>query len=178
MQFALFRNGWTIPGKTLYARHTPSASVIGMVVDNVCIGGVVGNAYCDAVPNSTGSIAQIGAIGSSSFLSNDLELTTTHLPANSWGLYLVGRTPGFTPNRAGSSGNLCLGGTVGLYMPIHSGSNGAISMPLNWLSLRQPQGSATATVGETWHFQAWYRDSIPGAPTTHFSQGLEVLVTP
>jgi hypothetical protein len=32
----------------------------------------------------------------------------------------------------------------------------------------------TVTAGESWSFTTWYRDSAGGAPTSNFSDGLEI----
>lgn len=156
-----------------------SGTGAGMVVDNVCVGGPFATNYCTAVPNSTGVISRISALGTPSFSANDMMVSTTDLPDQSFGLYVTSRTQGFTPNAGGSTGNLCLGGAAGRYaLPINSGGNGAIMMSVNWTALPQPNGLAQASTGETWNFQLWHRDTEGGVATSNFSEGIQVTVTP
>jgi hypothetical protein len=37
-----------------------------------------------------------------------------------------------------------------------------------------PTGFVSVVAGESWSFQAWYRDSIGGVATSNFTDGLEV----
>lgn len=50
---------------------------------------------------------------------------------------------------------------------------GALQLHLD--DLPQPTGAVTASVGETWSFQAWYRDANPGA-TSNFTNGAHVTL--
>jgi hypothetical protein len=43
------------------------------------------------------------------------------------------------------------------------------------MSIPQSGGFVAALVGDTWSFQAWYRDSAGGQPTSNLTDGLEVL---
>ena len=45
---------------------------------------------------------------------------------------------------------------------------------LDLTSVPQPMGSVAVLGGETWNFQAWFRDSSMGASTSNFSDGLEM----
>ena len=49
---------------------------------------------------------------------------------------------------------------------------GTFSLMLDLGSLPQPAGSVAAQVGETWRFQAWYRDQTLGLPTSNFTDGV------
>ena len=152
----------------------------GMVVDNLCIGSPFATNYCPANPNSTGGISIISAIGSPSISANDMLLSTTNLPSLSFGLYVVSMTQGFLMNPGGSTGNLCLGGVIGRYLPgMNSGSSGSITLALDW-TLGIPQGSSLvpAVLGDTWNFQLFHRDFVGGSATTNFSEGLSVTLAP
>jgi hypothetical protein len=80
------------------------------------------------------------------------------LPEQTFGFFLVGSGANLvTP--PGANGPLCLGGTIGRYsLQIHDTSRtenmGIVinrsALPVNPVRAIQP--------GETWRFQAWYRD--------------------
>lgn len=134
----------------------------------------LGAPYCTANVNSTGAVATICAEGSATAALNDLTLTVFRLPLGTVGYFLTSRLTGFVPNAGGSSGNLCLGGSVGRYntQVLGSGPGGTYSLVLNLPATPQPTGLVSITAGETWHFQSWYRDAVGGAPTSNFSNAL------
>ena len=133
--------------------------------------------YCTSVANSTGQPARVFATGSVVIADADFTLGAEELPANQFGIFLTSRTQGFVPGVGGTSnGNLCLGGTIGRFtLPsqiVNSGSGGvfALAVPLG----QMPQGAmfVPANAGETWFFQAWYRDGV--GLGSNFTDGLEV----
>jgi len=140
----------------------------------------IGVSYCGpAAPNTTGQGASLTATGSTHAAANDVVLAAQDLPANQFGFFLTSLTTGFVANPGGSQGDLCLGGTIGRYVRAgqiqNAGSLGTIALTLD-LSLT-PAGSAFVSIqaGETWHFQAWYRDIGPGgAPWSNFTDGLSI----
>ncbi|MEM1448820.1 MAG: hypothetical protein AAF726_06100 [Planctomycetota bacterium] len=135
---------------------------------------------CNARPNSTGVPGEIAALGSTFLSVNSLDVVATSLPPDSFGYLGCSTDAAFVPNAGGSSGNLCLGGAVGRYVAqvASSGPGGTISTVVDLLSIPQPTGFVAASVGETWRFQLWHRDSTPGGgpPTSNFTKGLGVLV--
>ena len=134
----------------------------------------VGTNYCDpAVPNSTGLPGTIGATGSELVADNDLTLTAVDLPPNQFGFFLASLTQGFVANPGGSQGNLCLGGTIGRFTAQvqSSGGAGTFSIPVDLGAMPPPLGSVQP--GDTWSFQAWYRDVNP-TPTSNFTNGVAV----
>ena len=53
----------------------------------------------------------------------------------------------------------------------------ALSTDLDeWDLGAQPLGGSfsAALAGETWYYQFWHRDVVGGAPTSNFSEGLQV----
>jgi len=138
----------------------------------------IGTNYCTAVPNSTGSSATISASGSAVAANNNLTLEADLLPNSSFGYFLTSTTQGFVANPGGSSGNLCLGGSIGRYVGPgqikNSGTLGAISLALNLTQTPQPSGFVTIAAGQTWSFQAWFRDSAGGVATSNFTNGLTI----
>ncbi len=143
-------------------------------------GGGLGTNYCLAVPNSTGVVGLISAAGTTSVSMNDLRLSAKQLPQNAFGFFLNSRTQAFVPNAGGSEGNLCLGGSVGRYnsLIMNSGGGGRIAINVDLTSMPQPNGFIPASVGQTWYFQAWHRDtSASGGVTSNFTNGIQIVLT-
>ncbi|MDG1051179.1 MAG: hypothetical protein P8R46_13305 [Planctomycetota bacterium] len=141
-------------------------------------GGGVGTTYCAANTNSTGAIANMGGAGSDVAADNNLTLNTSNLPANSFAFYLAGQVQGFVANPGGSQGNLCLSGSIGRYVGPgqiqQANAAGTISLAIDLTQVPQPTGFVSAAAGDTWNFQAWYRDAIGGSATSNFTDGLSV----
>jgi len=145
----------------------------------------IGTNYCTpSVPNTTGIAARISATGSSNLTlnSNRLYLQAENLPLNQFGFFVTSRTQALVANPGGSQGNLCLGGTLGRYVGaaqvLNAGSTGSFQLLVD-LALT-PEGGSFVQVapGETWNFQAWYRDfGSMGQASSNFTDGLEVLFT-
>jgi hypothetical protein len=51
---------------------------------------------------------------------------------------------------------------------------GEISLALDLSQQPTPTGLVQVQPGETWNFQAWFRDSVGGQVTSNFTDGLEV----
>lgn len=130
--------------------------------------------YCPAADNSTGAPAVISAVGSDVVGGNPLTLIADGLPQNQFGFFLVGPYPGLVANPGGSQGTICLGGGLGRFnsQVMNSGAMGQISAIVDTNAL--PVNPATAILGgETWCFQAWYRDNNPGT-VSNFSDAVIV----
>ena len=138
-------------------------------------GGPIGNNYCGpANLNSTGLPAVMSAFGSTAVVDNDVELTASQMPAKQFGFFIVSQTQGFVPNPGGSQGNLCLSGNIGRYnaFVLNSGAAGEFSLQIDLTNVpTNPPSSVMA--GESWKFQAWFRDNNPG-PTSNFTDGIEI----
>ena len=136
----------------------------------------LGTNYCAAAVNSTGVIATMSAIGSATVADNDVTLTSSDMPLNTFGFFLNSMTQGFVPNPGGSDGNLCLGGGVGRYVGMgqiqSSGPAGEINLAIDLTSHPIPTGLGSVSAGETWNFTCWFRDSSPGG--SNFANGLEI----
>jgi hypothetical protein len=138
--------------------------------------GGVGTLYCSpATVNSTGSSARISAQGSPVAATNNLTLSADRLPLNSFGYFLNSDVQGNMPNPGGSQGTLCLGGSVGRFLQQvqNSGSTGAISIVVDLANMPQALGPVSVMGGETWNFQAWYRDANPSV-TSNFTDALSI----
>ncbi len=138
----------------------------------------LGARYCSpAVANSLGLRAEIEARGSAAIAAADFRLLASNLPPNSAGFFLCSRTTGILFQPGGSQGNLCLGGAIGRGVGgaiVNSGFFGSFGVQVDLTALPQPAGSVPALTGETWNFQAWYRDAIGGVATSNFTDGWQV----
>lgn len=138
----------------------------------------VGTSYCLGAPNSTGAGATIEGAGSALLAENDLALTASGLPVGSFTLFLTSQSQGFVTAPGGSQGILCLGGEIGRYVGPgqiqQASSGGDATLSLDLTALPQPTGSVSAVAGQTWNFQAWYRDAVNGVTTSNFTDGLAV----
>jgi len=150
-------------------------------LDNITCpaGGGTGVNYCGpAVPNSSGFPATMTAAGSLAVSDNNLTVSATDLPQNSFGFFLTSTTQTSVAQPGGSQGVLCLGGSVGRFVGPgqiqNSGSVGEISLALDLSQQPTPTGLVQVQPGETWNFQAWFRDSVGGQVTSNFTDGLEV----
>ncbi|MEZ6014578.1 MAG: hypothetical protein R3F49_05650 [Planctomycetota bacterium] len=78
----------------------------------------------------------------------------------------------------GSRGTLCLSGAIGRYIGpgqiLQANPTGGIALALDLLQHPTPNGFVQVTAGETWHFQAWYRDAFMGSATSNFTDGISV----
>ena len=118
----------------------------------------------------------MAATGSTQAFSNNLTLLGTDLPPGSLTLAITSRTQGLTVMPGTSVGNLCLGGTIGRFVPqaTQSDAAGTVNIPIDLTALPQPMGTVAAVPGETWNFQLWFRDSVAGQAVSNFTQGLEI----
>jgi hypothetical protein len=135
------------------------------------------NTYCVSNMNSTGVVAETYATGSTVVSSNHMTLHASGLPSNSFGFFLTSRTQGSVDNPGGSAGRLCLGGAIGRYtgpgQVQFSAGMQAFRLTIDLSETPHPsQGLIAVLPGQTWSFQAWYRDSSMAGPTSNFSSGL------
>jgi hypothetical protein len=111
--------------------------------------------------------------------NNDVTLTTSDLPSNSFAFFLVSSSQGFVSNPGGSAGNLCLGGAIGRYVGPgqvqNSGQMGEVSLQLDLTMVPQPTGPVSIIAGDTYNWTTWYRDAVGGSATSNFSDGLSIL---
>ena len=158
--------------------------LVGVEINQLSLSGLlnertVGNVYCASTANSTGSIASLAATGSSVARLNALQLTATEMPPSVFGFFLGATAPDQVPGAGGTSGVLCLGGQIGRYSrPFeirNSGPAGSFSLSLDLTDLRTPTGSTSGAAGQTWYFQAWFRDANP-SPTSNLTSALAVTL--
>lgn len=128
-----------------------------------------------AVANSSGVPATIRAVGTPQALPGCLTLLATDLPSSTTGFFLNARSAGQSMP-AGSSGRLCLAGGIGRYnsQVLSSGDTGRFELELDLANTPVPTGFQTVYPGETWRFQAWFRDVDSGGPTSNFTDAVAV----
>lgn len=133
------------------------------------------SAGCD---NSTPQGALLGASGTTSYATDDLVLTVTHLPANKTGLWLS--SPAQTQVVLGD-GLRCVGSPFYRFGSFNSGPSGSGTKGPGIIA------SSCATLppagciqpGQTWNFQVWYRDGLgPCGTGTNLSSAESVTFTP
>lgn len=138
--------------------------------------GEIGVPYCDeALPNSTGAVGELLATGSALTETPSLRITASQLPPQAFALLLTSEETASLP-AANSIGILCLGGSIGRFTAqlAQVGSAGGLVIDVNPLALPTPTGPVLAAPGQTWHFQAWHRDTSGGLPTSNFTRAVSV----
>ena len=77
------------------------------------------------------------------------------------------------------SGVLCLTGQIGRFSGPgqiqNSGAAGTFSLALDLTGGWPVAGVQAPSVGETWRFQTWFRDSAGGQATSNFTDGISIL---
>lgn len=139
-------------------------------------GPAIGVPYCSpAVLNSTGAPGYAWASGSDVVADNDLTLHVTSLPVTSFGYVLASQTQDMVPMGMGSDGVFCLGGQVAGFrtQTRRTGAQGDFAVPVDLTSFPLATGVVAVQAGETWHFQAWYRDADPDS-TSNFTDAVSV----
>ncbi len=139
-----------------------------------------GERYCSpAQPNSVGNTGLLRATGSDVVAQNQLALQAEGLPPGAFGFFLNGSARASVQFPGGSQGVLCVGGAIGRYVAPgqiqQADLSGAFQLALDLAAHPTPAGTVAVQPGETWRFQAWYRDSLLGIPTSNFTDALEVL---
>jgi len=139
----------------------------------------VGASYCGpAVPNSTGAAAFMRANGSAAVANNDLALAASNLPPFTAVMFLASPQQGSWPNPGGSLGTLCLGGAIGRAVGgrvFTSTPTGTASTYVDLTAMPTPiLVPVPVQPGDTYHFQAWYRDSSGGAANSNFTDAISV----
>ncbi len=139
----------------------------------------VGVSYCSpAVPNSTGSPARLRVFGSNFTHLSEVTLLADALPAQSFGYFLTSANQIIVANPGGSQGVLCVGGAIGRFVGAgqiqNAGASSQFRLRHDLTNHPTPTGAIQVQAGETWNFQAWYRDMVGGVATSNFSDAVSV----
>jgi len=148
----------------------PASTVVRVVAP----GGPLGQSFCGpALANSTGSPGVISASGRAQVALNELRLHATQLPPGRFGIFLASQTLA-SSNPPGSQGTLCLGGSLGIFklQVASTGAAGELEIEVDLSSIPTVPPTAVQP-GETWSFQAWFRDVNPGS-TSGFTDGVAI----
>ncbi|MEZ6017828.1 MAG: hypothetical protein R3F49_22175 [Planctomycetota bacterium] len=137
------------------------------------------SSYCTAAVNSTGLAGVIDAT-QIDLNARSMQLTAANLPLNASAFSLASLQQGFVANPGGSSGNICVGGSIGRVIGgtvLNTGGVGSLLEVIDLDLIAQPNGAVAVQSGDTWHFQFWHRDTIAGigVPTSNFTNGVRVL---
>jgi hypothetical protein len=166
--------GW----RACLSRGTLLASTLNDPVGGVFVFDVtrepVGVSYCGpAVQNSSGLAAELSGLGSTAVADNSLRLEAFGMPTHQPVLFLNSANQGLV-QPPGSQGTMCLSfpGRHTQYGQ-SSGASGTAGLQLDLTDLPGPFSAGVPGPGDTWHFQAWFRDQNPGA-TSNFTDGLKV----
>ncbi len=130
----------------------------------------LGERYCMANPNSTGSAAALVGSGSASVMSANLALTSTPTP-NTPGIFCHAREPTQVP--FGNS-YLCLQGDIRRGTIVVASGNLASYL----YDGSDPKHDLAPFVGATRHFQHWFRDPAGGGAGFNLSDALAVRILP
>jgi FG-GAP repeat protein len=129
--------------------------------------------------NSTGTGGRLLACGTSGVARDDLVLTAEGLPPNQFGLIFMG--PGAISPVPFQDGLRCVGGPLYRFPMQGTGADGNFAQGpgmLAWTQANLP-GGATIAPGETWAFQAWYRDPLgPCGSDSNATHGVKVTFHP
>ncbi len=114
--------------------------------------------FCPATANSTAAPARFGLSGSTSVGAGQLTLTASSVPSGALGVFLYGDQRTQVPM---GGGQRCIEGQVRRMSLQTAGPDGVLRQDVDYSSAPGLQP------GSTWHFQAWFRDSLaPEAANT------------
>ncbi|MDA0947762.1 MAG: hypothetical protein O2799_04545, partial [Planctomycetota bacterium] len=130
-----------------------------------------GAPFCSAVPNSTGAAARTLTFGIGVAAMARHSLVTEGLPPGQPVVMLASQAPGWIGPGNGSMGPMCLLGSVAVFRHgvQSAGESGRVVHDLDLGLIPTSPLPVSVMPGDLWHFQAWYRDSVGGAPTSNTS---------
>ncbi len=143
--------------------------------------GLIGTTYCGpAAANSANALgASISLSGTNVAGHGAMQLNAKGLPPFAFGFFLASPGQDFVMGPGGSQGNLCLGGAVGRYVGPgqiqQSSAEGRFSLSIDPGAMMTPSGPILPPFGQTWNFQAWFRDANPTA-TSNFTDAASVPI--
>lgn len=139
-----------------------------------------GFSYCTSSPNSTGQAALITAAGQSSVAANDVTLVASNIPPGQFGIFITSAGQAFVPL---GNGTLCVGGSadpigrfVGPGQVQAAAPDGILTLSIDLTALPVSAFPTAVQPGDTWNFQAWFRDQTGAG--YDFTNGTSLFFTP
>ena len=172
-------------GVYIYERGSATITTVVSGVNARFIGGAsapstIGQPFCMGNPNSSGNVASMTAQGSEAVADNSVTLRIADMPAGEFGIVVVAPSSGTGVMPPTSQGILCLTGPIGRYSQsgeiFQSDAGGSTNYAIDVTAIRRPTSpiNVAAVAGDTWHFQAWFRDGGPANPTSNFTTGVSI----
>ncbi len=130
---------------------------------------------CGPAQVHSGAVSgRLWAYGSRALQAGPLALLAEDLPPSTFGAVLVSDGMDSLPGFQGGQGTLCLAQPFALFTDSirQTGVAGSFQVEVHWESL---PGFGMAQVGQTYHFQSWFRDRNPG-PTTNMTDAVAILL--
>lgn len=135
----------------------------------------VADSPCSGGPNSAGSVASLGHLGTASIARNDLVLRVEGATPGQFGLPFHGFSGLAAPL---GDGTLCVGGSLHRSpAPVALDDAGQGLHAVDLSAAPAGAGPGAITAGATVHFQVWYRDPL-GATGSNTSDALRVTFVP
>ncbi|MFT5199965.1 MAG: hypothetical protein ACI87O_002639 [Planctomycetota bacterium] len=137
---------------------------------------LAGYQYCTPTPNANLQYAFINVVGNNNTVDPKY-LTASQMPSNQFGYFLTSQGGSGSVVLPGNNGRFCLaGGPLGRYNAgletFFTGTQGSGYLTIDPQALRAPNGNVAAQPGETWNFQAWYREN---GGDSNFTNAVTVL---
>ena len=145
------------------------------IIGGTALDTTLGESYCTTQAHSGGVTGKMSASGSSFAMNSSFRLVAEDLPPNQNGYFITSMTQGFVSMAGGSQGNLCILGTILRFNAQiqSSGPFGTFAIDVDLANLPLP-ALDPVMAGETWNYQAWFRDQNP-QNTSNFTDGLSVM---
>ena len=124
--------------------------------------------YCVSSQNSTGGAATIYYAGSLSVTSNDLQLFSSPVPTQQYGLFIYS---GSQAQVSFGNGTRCVGAPVVRFSVQQASAFGDLWQPVDMLA---PPVNGAFSAGSVWNFQSWFRDPTAGGSGFNLSDGLSI----
>jgi hypothetical protein len=126
--------------------------------------------FCPTTDNSTGQPGELVATGSSRVGSNDLTLTSIHLPTGQFGQFFYGDQ---TQQAPFGDGFVCIAGQLARFPVLVVGADGRAALAVDSGNL--PPGGGALMPGTTWYFQFIHRDTMSLTGNFNLTDAVSVL---
>lgn len=149
--------------------HSSAVEICGSY--NLQVFTSVGEGTVGSTQNSSGRSASMAGSGSTALADDRLVLGASGMATNQYGMFLASKSIAFV-DLPGSDGWLFLGGEIHRlqHQLLPTGPLGAFHFEVD---LGDIPGYGPVQPGDTWHFQAWFRDQNPH-PTSNLTDRFDV----